>query len=379
MPILRDVLQVIDSWYPPATAEAWDAVGLTCGDPGETVDRVALAVDCVPATVTEAIEAGAQLLVTHHPLLLGGVHSVAATQPKGLLVHRMVRAGLAHLAVHTNADVAVGGVSQALGSCLGLRDQRPLIPDPAPALDQLAVLVPDAHRERVVEALFAAGAGAVGDYDRCTFSVEGTGTFRPLPGATPHDGVIGEVTRVAEVRVAVVYPSALREKVLAAMRAAHPYEEVAFELSSQPRQAGVTGTGRIGTLPEPLTLADFVDAVAGALPATSWGVRAAGDPLRLVSRVAVCGGSGGGYVDQARAAGADVFVTSDLKHHVTLEAVTERAAIDEPPMALVDTAHWAGEFPWLDLLADRLQARFGDELSVSVSRLVTDPWTVHAH
>ncbi|HEX8305352.1 MAG TPA: Nif3-like dinuclear metal center hexameric protein [Jatrophihabitans sp.] len=377
VPDLADVLQALDGWYPPSTAESWDAVGLTCGDPADPVERILLAVDCVPATVAEAVDSGAQLLLTHHPLLLSGVHGVPAGDPKGGLVHRMIRAGVAHFVAHTNADVAEDGVSQALARCLQLDAIGPLAPDPAPPLDHLTVYVPPEDGDRLIAALVEAGAGAVGNYDQCTFTVTGQGTFRPLPGADPADGEVGVLTRKPEQAVSMVLPRRRRAAVLAAMRQAHPYEEVAFTLTEQPRLDAGTGTGRIGGLAEPMTLRDFTGYVAARLPGTAWGVRAAGRPEQLVRTVAVCGGSGASYTELARARGADAYLTSDLKHHSTIEAVTERAGADGAPMALVDAAHWATEWPWLPVAADLLRRRFSG-VEVSVSTLVTDPWTVHA-
>lgn len=377
MPTLGELTKALDGWYPPASAESWDAVGLSCGDPAEPVERVLLAVDCVPATVAEAIDTGAGLLLTHHPLLLSGVHSVAADTPKGALLHRMIRARVAHFVAHTNADVAAGGVSDALAERLALRDCRPLQPDPQPALDQLTVYVPIPDTGRLIGALAEAGAGGVGNYTECAYVVEGTGQFRPQPGADPAEGEIGVLHRGAENRVSMVLPRGRRHAVLAAMRAAHPYEEVAFELTEQPALPSGTGTGRVGLLPEPMTLAEFTDYAGQRLPRTSWGVRAAGRPDQPVRTVAVCGGSGAGYLEDARRAGADAYLTSDLKHHVSSEAVAEAAGL-RPELALVDAAHWATEAPWLHLVAGRLRERFG-QLQVLVSELVTDPWTLHAH
>jgi dinuclear metal center YbgI/SA1388 family protein len=377
VPSLADLIAALDEWYPPRTAESWDAIGLTCGDPAAGIDRVLLAVDCVPATVAQAQQNGAQLLLTHHPLLLSGVHGVPADDPKGALVHRMIRAGIAHFVAHTNADVAEHGVSAALARCLGLLDCQPLQADPGPALDQLTVFVPSAAAPALRSALATAGAGSFGNYDQCSFELAGTGRFRPLPGAQPSVGQIDELTELAETRLSVLLPRQLRAPVLAAMRANHPYEEVAFELTEQPPLDAATGTGRLGRLPEPMTLAAFTEHVAARLPRTTWGVRAAGDPEQLLRTVAVCGGSGGSYAELARRAGADVLLTSDLKHHSTVEAVTEQAGLGHP-LALIDAAHWATEWPWLPVAAELLRARFGDSLMVEVSELVTDPWTLHA-
>jgi dinuclear metal center YbgI/SA1388 family protein len=373
---VADVIAVLDRWYPAATAEPWDAVGLTCGDPAEPVDRIQLALDCVPATVAEAAHAGAQLLITHHPLLLNGVHGVPATTPKGTLVHRMIRSGIAHFVAHTNADVAERGVSAALADLLGLQGVGPLEPDAQEPIDQLAVFVPPAALAKLATAVTEAGAGRIGHYDGCTFSVSGTGTFRPLPGADPADGEIGVLTRVPEVRLSVVLPRASRAVVLQAMRSAHPYEEVAFEITERPGLPAMTGTGRVGLLAEAMTLREFTSFVARSLPATVGGVRASGAPDRLIRTVAVCGGSGAAYAELARSAGADAYLTSDLKHHNTLEAVTER---DVSSMALIDAAHWATESPWLRALAVELRDEFGPSVEVAVSETRTDPWVLHEY
>ena len=220
MPRLADLIAVLDGWFDPRWAEPWDAVGLVCGDPADPVTRVVLAVDAVPATIGEALERGAGLLLTHHPLLLTPVHGVGADDPKGALVHRMIRGGLAHFVAHTNADVADPGVSDALAARLGLTVARPLEPQDGEPLDKLVVFVPPADTERLIDALAAAGAGAVGDYDRCAWTVAGTGTFRPLPGARPTLGRVGESEVVAESRVEMVVPARRRADVIAALRAA---------------------------------------------------------------------------------------------------------------------------------------------------------------
>ncbi|WP_166356337.1 Nif3-like dinuclear metal center hexameric protein [Phytoactinopolyspora limicola] len=278
MPQLADVLAALEEQYPPALAEAWDAVGLVCGDPAADVRRVLFAVDPVAVVADEAVEWGADLVVTHHPLFLRPVHGFAATTPKGRLVHRMVREGIALYTAHTNADSAVAGVNDALASALGLRQLRPLRPH-----------VGDDQQDPG-----AAGAGA--------------------------------------------------------------------------------GLGRIGLLDRPEPLREFVRRVAGALPATAAGIRAAGDPDTRVHTVAVCGGAGDSLLSDARAAGVDAYVTGDLRHHPVSEAV------DDGGPALVDVAHWAGEWPWLAHAAERLRdtlAAVGTTVETRVSATPTDPWTLH--
>ncbi|MEP7019937.1 MAG: Nif3-like dinuclear metal center hexameric protein, partial [Pseudonocardiales bacterium] len=373
MPRLADLIAVLDGWFDPSWAESWDAVGLVCGDPSEPVERVLLAVDAVPSTVAQALSTRSQLLLTHHPLLLTPVHGVPADDPKGGLVHQMIRGGVAHFVAHTNADVAYPGVSDALADRIGLSALRPLEPQSDEPFDKLVVFVPTPDALRLIDALAAAGAGAVGDYDRCAWSTEGVGTFRPQAGAQPTIGQVGAIEQVVETRVEMVVPLRRRRAVIEALRASHPYEEPAFDLLAGSPVPGRRGAGRIGELAQALPLREFVAHAAAVLPATAWGVRAAGDPERRVRTVAVCGGSGGSLAEQARRAGADAFLTADLKHHPVLEAVTERGG---DGMALIDAAHWATEAPWLDAVAARMAESFGTTVELRVSRRVTDPWTL---
>jgi dinuclear metal center YbgI/SA1388 family protein len=372
VPALSEIVAALDSWFDPRWAEPWDAVGLVCGDPAEEVSRVVLAVDPVPATVDETLRTGAQLLITHHPLLLTGVHGVPASDPKGGLVHRLVRGNAALFVAHTNADVASPGVSDALADVLGVRDVSPLDRQDGQIPDKLVVFVPTADAPNLIDALAAAGAGRYDEYERCAWTAAGVGTFRPLAGAHPAVGTVGRVEEVAETRVEMIVPRPVRGAVISALRSAHPYEEPAFDLLTQAALPTGRGTGRIGTLAQPTTLREFTAHAARVLPATAWGVRAAGEPERPVRTVAVCGGSGAPYADAARRAGADVFLTADLKHHHTLEATAERGPA---AMALLDAAHWATEAPWLDVLARTLRERF--TVDVRVSQHVTDPWTLH--
>lgn len=268
---LATVVEEIESLYDPAWAESWDAVGLVCGDPEATVRRILLAVDPVPAVVTEAVSWHADLIVTHHPLYLRGTTSVAATTFKGRIIHTLIKNDIALYTAHTNADVADPGVSDALARAVGL----------------VGDLVP----------------------------------LRPSP--------------------------------------------------DDPRR----GLGRVGTLPETVPLRAFAARAAAGLPRTSWGLRVAGDPERPVRTVAVSGGAGDSLLAEARAAGVDVFLTADLRHHPASEF------IEAGGPALIDAAHWATEWPWLADAATRLTARLRDRgitVETRLSETVTDAWTTTA-
>lgn len=374
-PRLADVQAVLDALYDPRWAQDWDAVGLVTGDPEQEVRRVLLAVDPVEAVMDEASEWGADLLVTHHPLLLRGVHGVATTHPKGRAVTRLVRQGLALVVAHTNADVASPGVSDALARAVGLSGLRPLRPTAEEPPLKLVTFVPHEHTDRLVDALAEAGAGRIGAYERCAWTSEGTGTFTARDGAHPAVGDVGTVERVAETRVEMVVHPARRTAVVAALRAAHPYEEPAYDLLVTATRSGDRGLGRVGELSEPESLRAFAQRVSGGLPATAAGVRVAGDLDAPVRTVAVCGGAGDDLFDDARSAGADVYVTADLRHHPASESL----AHGRP--ALVDCSHWATEWPWLAdaerLLREGLEAQ-GATVETRVSRIVTDPWTARA-
>ena len=366
---LADVIDVLDEAYPPRLAQSWDSVGLVCGDPDDALTSVTVAVDATPAVVDEVPAGG--LLLAHHPLLLRGVDTVAADTPKGALVHRLIRTGRSLFTAHTNADSASPGVSDALARALGLTVEAVLEPVAArPDLDKWVIYVPRENAEAVQAAVFGAGAGHIGDYSHCSWSVSGIGQFLPHEGASPAIGSVGTVERVAEDRVEVIAPARLRAGVWAAMRAAHPYEEPAFDIFALVPVPGDTGLGRICTLPEPEPLCHFVSRVGDALPRTAWGVRAAGDPDKVVSRVAVCGGAGDSLLAAAAGAGVQAYVTADLRHHPADE---HRRASD---VALVDVAHWSSEFPWCDQAAGLLRSRFGTALQVRVCGIRTDPWNL---
>jgi hypothetical protein len=262
-------------------------------------------------------------------------------------------------------------VSDALAQAIGIEVDGVLSPlSDGPALDKWVVFVPQDEAEAVRAAMFGAGAGQLGHYSQCSWSVTGTGQFLPHEGATPAIGSAGSVERVTEDRVEVIAPASARPAVLAAIRAAHSYEEPAFDVFALAPLPGDVGLGRVGSLSSPESLRRFASRVNHGLPRTTWGIRAAGDPDTEVTRVAVCGGAGDSLLDAAAAAGVDVYVTADLRHHPADEH--QRAS----DVALIDVAHWASEFPWCEQAAEVLRNRFGSGLTVRVSDIRTDPWNI---
>lgn len=377
MVTVADVRAALEAAYPPHLAEKWDAVGLICGDPAAEVNRVAFALDCTQAVAERAVELGAQMLVVHHPLLLRGVTSVAADTPKGKVIHTLLRGGVALFAAHTNADKARPGVNDKLAELVGIRPGRPIVPVDPRVMDKWGVHVPASDKgaaEALKAAIFRAGAGAIGDYRECAFTIEGTGQFRPVAGANPAVGEVGQLHAGPELRIEFVAASSQRRAITEALRAAHPYEEPAFDVVEMAGTVSLDeawGLGRIGKLEKPETLREFTQRVADALPETVWGVRAAGDPDKLIETVAVSSGSGDSFLEAAAKLGADVYVTSDLRHHPVDELL--RGA----DIAVVDTAHWASEFPWTEQARDIVVEATG--VDADIIELRTDPWTLSAH
>ncbi|BAU96566.1 hypothetical protein N24_2304 [Corynebacterium suranareeae] len=369
-----DIRRILDEAYPPALAESWDKVGLICGDPAEPVRKIGLALDCTQAVAEKAVELGLDMLIIHHPLLLRGVTSVAADEPKGKVIHTLIRGGVALFSAHTNADSARPGVNDKLAELVGITAGRPIAPRLLGDMDKWGVHVLPKDAAHLKKMLFDAGAGAIGAYRECAFEIEGTGQFRPVEGANPTEGDVDKLFKSLELRIEFVAPRNLRARLTSVLWEAHPYEEPAFdivEMHSAESWEDATGLGRVGELPQPMRLSEFVQQVANNLPETAWGVRATGDPDQMVSRVAVSSGSGDSFLSDVIKLGVDVYVTSDLRHHPVDEYLRDGGP------AVIDTAHWASEFPWTAQAQEILQAKV-PQIEVDVISIRTDPWTMSA-
>ncbi|MBE2187135.1 MAG: Nif3-like dinuclear metal center hexameric protein [Rhodothermales bacterium] len=349
---VRDLIRFLDGWAPPALQQPYDNTGLQVGNPDAEIAGAVVALDLTHAVLDEAKAQGANVVVTHHPLLFKPVKRLAPGPGPSGLAYRLAAEGIAHVAAHTNLDAIDGGVSFALAEDLGLEDVR-LLDGFAGQTVKLAVFVPESHAEAVREALAEAGAGRAGRYDACAFATPGTGTFRPLDGADPFVGTVGALERVDEIRLEAEVLRARLPQVLAAMRAAHPYEEVAFDVYPVERVSDSVGFGAIGTLPEAEAGAAFLARVAERLGERA--LRYAGDLARPVRRVAVCGGAGVDLAGKAMAAGADAYVTADVTYHRFFDVLD---GAGRPAMLLVDALHYATERCAERLLADTLAAAF---------------------
>ena len=369
-PSVDQWVQAVHKRWPPATAAPWDNVGLQVGDPAAAAATVLVALDVTDAVLDEARALGAGLLVAHHPLLFRPLASLRADQPVGRLALRAAAEGTAVVAVHTNLDAAAdGSPSDAVAELLGLAERRPLQPVPSPEqLYKYVVFTPTEAIPQVLEAAARAGAGVIGAYSWCSFRSPGTGTFYPEEGASPTVGDVARLNQVPEERLEVLVPADRLAAVRAAVVAAHPYEEVAAD--TYPLLAdGDLGIGRVGRLAAPTTVGALAARLGEALPAPT--LRVAGDLDRDVRRVAVLAGSGGDQVAAALDAGAELYVTGDLKHHQALAALAGG-------MACIDATHAATEAAALPGLVERLRAdaaERGWDAQVHLSAVPTAPFT----
>lgn len=368
---VRDWVNLVGSVYPERDAEPWDATGLQVGDPDAAVHSVLVTLDVTDAVLDEAARAGADLVLAHHPLLFRPLGRLTPATASGRLALRAARQGIAILAAHTNFDVAPFGTTDPIMELLGLRDVRPLTPHQTDDASEvkLVTFVPADDVAAVLAALADAGAGVIGEYDHCSFRVAGTGTFRPSEAANPTAGEKGRLNEETEERVEVIVPRARLRATVDALIAAHPYEEVAYDLYPLLRAPDRgKGLGRVGELPQPRTLGTIARMLADGLPSPH--LRIAGDPDREVRRIAACGGAGDSLIDAAHAVGADCYVTGDLRHHPALDALTLG-------MAVIDAGHYATEAAALPALVaavrDAAAAR-GLSASLIPSELRTEPW-----
>ena len=344
---IKDVKKILDEWAAPTLAEPWDQIGLFLGDPEQEVRRIKVALGVSPEVVKEAIDSKADLLVTHHPLWMSPPMKLSEDQPIGKMVADLIRHNIGVLSAHTNLDACKEGVNDNLANILELREVTPLIPQIQSNWLKLAVFVPETDADLLQNALGDAGAGQFKNYSHCAFSTLGEGTFLPLTGAKPAIGEIGKLEKVNEARIEAIVSRENLSPVLASMLAAHPYEEVVYDLIPLENQTGGNeGLGRVGNLQTEMTLGEFADFVKTKL--NLQGVRFCGEPTTKIRKVALCGGSGMSLLKEALRSGADVYLTGDIKHHDAEEAL-------QNGICLVDGGHFGTENHILSVVVERLQ------------------------
>jgi dinuclear metal center YbgI/SA1388 family protein len=353
----------LDRLAPAATAAAWDNVGLLLGDRAAEVRRVLTCLTVTPESGAEAVEAGAQLVVTHHPVLFRPVQRLTADTPEGAVLLALARAGVAVFSPHTAFDNCAGGINDLLANRLGLVDVGPLRRRDGPRQWKLVAFVPDKDLGRVADALFAAGAGHIGQYSECSFRLAGTGTFFGSDATNPAVGQKGRREEVSEWRLEAVCPEEAVDRAVAALRRAHSYEEPAYDVYPLRPGAAQAGEGRVGRLAGPLPLGQLAQRLKERLEAPA--VQVVGEVGREVARVALACGAAAEFLGDAVRARADVLVTGEARFHDYLRARAQG-------LALLLPGHYATERCGALELARQLQAQWPD-LEVWASRRERDP------
>ncbi|MNI06674.1 putative GTP cyclohydrolase 1 type 2 [compost metagenome] len=326
----QTVIQLFEQWVPKHYAMPDDKIGLQLGTLQKDIRKVLIALDVTDEVVEEAIHIGADLIIAHHAIIFRALAHLQTDTPHGRLYEKLIKHDIAVYIAHTNLDVADGGVNDMLSAALGLEISGHLEDVHTEKLQKLVVFVPQTHDEAVRNALFTAGAGWIGKYSRCSFNIPGEGTFQPEAGAKPFIGEAGRLERVQEVRIETIVPESLQRKAVQAMLKAHPYEEVAYDLYPMDLKGRVFGLGRVGRLPETVTLRELAERAKEVYGVPA--VRVVGDLSQPVRKVAVLGGSGGRYVRHAQFAGADVLVTGDIDYHTAHDALAAG-------MTIIDVGH----------------------------------------
>ncbi|MGP4061686.1 Nif3-like dinuclear metal center hexameric protein [Halobacillus sp. H74] len=326
--IAQEIIKQFEEWSPKHLAYDWDNVGLQVGSLNKPVKNIMVTLDVLENVVDEAIEKNVDLIIAHHPLLFVKLSQINLNTPKGRIVQKLIKHDITVYAAHTNLDIAHGGVNDVMADLLGLKNRKPLIKSGEDKLVKLTVFVPEDHADAVRNAISEAGAGHIGNYSHCTYQLSGQGTFQPESGTDPFIGEQGELEVVDEKRIETIVPKSDLAGVLKAMEAAHPYEEVAYDLYPLLNEGESLGAGRVGTLPEPVQLEKFIGQIKEAYEIPS--VRASGDLTKMVKTVALLGGSGEKYIHAAKRSGADVYITGDMTFHITQDAMEMGLAVIDP-------------------------------------------------
>lgn len=358
---IREITQYLESIAPLSYQESYDNSGLIVGNPNDEVTKALISLDCTEAVVDEAIAKGCDLIISHHPIVFKGLKRFNNRNYVERTVIKAIKNNIALYAIHTNLDNVLGGVSSKIADKLGLVNQAILSPKSG-LLKKLVVYVPRTHVEEVRQALFNAGAGSIGDYDQCSYNTAGYGTFRPLSGANPTIGQIGQQERVEETKIEVIFQAPQEREIIVAMLAVHPYEEVAYHVIHLDNNLHTVGSGIIGNLSESMDSSEILPYLKQKLNLKV--IRHTTLLNKPIERIAVCGGAGGFLLQEAKRSGADIFVTADYKYHEFFDA--------EDQIVIADVGHFESEQFTQELLLDIITKKFVN-FAVLLTEIDTNP------
>jgi len=358
---IKDLTRFLESIAPLAYQESYDNSGLLVGNPDTEITGVLISLDCTEEIVREAVEKKCNLIVSHHPIVFKGLKKLTGSNYVERTVMAAINNDVALYAIHTNLDNVLPGVNRKLAEKIGLADLK-ILDQKLDTLTKLVTFTPKENREDILAAMHKAGAGNIGDYNSCSFRVTGTGRFVPGKNADPHIGKIGKLEEVEEERIEVIFPTYLKSGIIDALTAAHPYEEVAYYLTSLQNANQETGSGMIGTFKEPMPEEQFLEHLKQI-----FGLKVLRHTKLLgkpVKTVAVCGGSGSFLTRKAISKKVDVFVTSDIKYHEYFDA--------ENKIILADIGHYESEIATTELLQQFISEKF-TTFAVNLTTNTTNP------
>ncbi|HSI74360.1 MAG TPA: Nif3-like dinuclear metal center hexameric protein [Lunatimonas sp.] len=359
--LLRDVISYLESVAPPSYQESYDNAQLLVGNPEDEVTGILCTLDVTEEVVAEAVDRGCNLIVAHHPIIFKGLKSLTGENYVERTVIKAIRAEVAIYAIHTNLDHVVHGVNAKIAEKIGLKNLQILSPK-KDVLTKLVTFVPQSDTDKILNSLFEAGAGIIGDYKNCSFRVAGRGTFLPMENANPAVGQVGKLEEELENRIEVMFPTHLQKKIMAALKKSHPYEEVAYYLHQIVNENQEVGAGMVGELEVEMEEKDFFIFLKKQMNLHV--VKHTRFLDKPIKRVALCGGAGIFLLGNAIRSGADVFITSDVKYHEFFDA--------EKHLILADIGHYESEFFTKELLKNILSQKFSN-IALYLSNVVTNP------
>ncbi len=355
---IKEIVSVLERQFPLCLQEDFDNCGIQCGDVQQEATGVLVCFEFSTKVLDEALAMNANLIISHHPLMLKcGICKIEPTNTIGSILCKAMANHLTLYSMHTNIDSAEGGGNDAFAERLGLCDTSVLMPANG-QFRKVVTFVPQSHTDRLKNALAEIGCGFQGHYDRCSYRMQGTGSFRPLPDATPYIGETLREEEVAEDRLEMLFPASLQKKVIATIYDTHPYEEPAFDIFKLENPDRRNGLGRVGHLPKPMNAADFLQYVKEKMNLKV--VRWYGASEKPIRKVAVCGGGGASFIEQAAATGADAYVTGDVKYHDFFRA--------NGKMLIADIGHYEGEHFIKEIIFKALKENFST-FAVAISKL----------
>jgi dinuclear metal center YbgI/SA1388 family protein len=362
MATVKEITSFLEQYAPKIYQESYDNSGLICGNYNQEVTGILTALDTIESIVDEAIAQKCNLIVAHHPILFKGLKKLTGSNYIERTIIKAIKNDISIYAIHTNLDNVTNGVNFKIAQKIGLKNTKILAPKNE-ILRKLVVFVPITHTESLAEALHKAGAGNIGNYSNCSFRVEGTGTFKPNENSNPFTGEKEKLEFVSENRIEIIYPIANESQILNAMRANHPYEEVAYYINSLENYNQEIGSGAIGELDNPMQAADFMQFIKkvfnlSIIKVTSF------ENKKTIQKVAVCGGAGQFLLSDAKRLKADIFITSDVKYHEFFDA--------DGDIILADISHYESEVFTKELIYEIISNKFPN-IAVLLSKTSTNP------